>query len=275
MNESLTKLQYVMACLRDPEFGCNWDKKQTFQSIAPYTLEEAYEVIDAIERGDINDIKEELGDLLFQVVFYAQMAEEEQRFTFDDVAAVITEKMLRRHPHIFPEGDINRFGQVNDLSEEQVAEQWHTIKAQEKALLAKDSPPEEGHHVLEDVPTSMPAMMQAVQIQRKVAKYGFDWPNIAPVFAKIREELDELEEAIKEQNVTHIEEEMGDVLFSATNLSRHLNVSPDIALHKTNTKFRRRFSRIEDIVQQEKKELKDCSLETLDNYWEQAKREGL
>lgn len=273
MNESLAKLQYVMTCLRDPELGCNWDKKQTFKSIAPYTLEEAYEVIDAIEKEDLEHLKEELGDLLFQIVFYAQMAQEEGRFNFDDVAASITEKMLRRHPHVFPDGDINRFGEAINLTEEQVADQWQTIKAQEKAQRERIQKVTDDS-LLEEVPTSMPALMQAVKLQKEVAKYGFDWPTIEPVFAKVREELEELESAIKEQSLAHIEEEMGDVLFAASNLSRHLSVSPDIALNKTNLKFRCRFARVENLVKQQNRELRDCSLEELDSYWEQAKREG-
>jgi nucleoside triphosphate diphosphatase len=269
LSSKVEQLQYLMSCLRDEAFGCTWDKKQTYKSIAPYTLEEAYEVLDAIEREDFDHLKEELGDLLFQVVFYAQMAEEEQRFTFDDIAAGIVEKMLRRHPHVFPEGDITRFGEPTMLSEEQIAQQWQQIKAQEKGKKP------DGSSLLDEVPASMPALMQAVKIQQKVAKVGFDWPDVAPVFDKIREELDELEESMKEQNRLHVEEEMGDVLFAVSNLARHLNVSPDVALNKTNIKFRRRFGRIEALVSAQNKTLTDCSLEELDRYWDQTKREGL
>ncbi|WP_421849603.1 nucleoside triphosphate pyrophosphohydrolase [Marinomonas sp.] len=269
MSNSITQLQYLMRCLRDKQFGCAWDKKQTYKSIAPYTLEETYEVLDAIEREDFEHLKEELGDLLFQVIFYAQMAEEEQRFTFDDIAAGIVEKMLRRHPHVFPEADITRFGEPTTLTEEQIAQQWQQIKAQEKAKGPTNN------SLLADVPASMPALMQAVKIQQKVAKVGFDWPDVVPVFDKIREELDELEEAMKEQNRLHVEEEMGDVLFAVSNLARHLNVSPDLALNKTNIKFRRRFGKIETLVSAQNKKLTDCSLEELDHYWDQAKSEGL
>jgi ATP diphosphatase len=267
LSSPIEQLQYLVTCLRDESFGCAWDKKQTYKSIAPYTLEEAYEVVDAIEREDFDHLKEELGDLLFQVIFYAQMAEEEQHFNFDDIATGIVEKMLRRHPHVFPDGDITRFGEPSLLTELQIAEQWQQIKAQEKGQS------KEG--VLSDVPVSMPALMQAVKIQKKVSKVGFDWPDVAPVFDKIREELDELEEAMKEKNDLHVEEEMGDVLFAVSNLARHLDVSPDVALNKTNIKFRRRFSRIESLVSAQNKNLTDCSLEELDRYWEQAKREGL
>ena len=263
----MSQLLYLMSCLRDEKNGCAWDKKQSYKSIAPYTLEEAYEVIDAIEREDFEHLKEELGDLLFQVVFYAQMAEEEQRFSFDNVVAGVVEKMLRRHPHVFPDGDLARFGEPSLLTEQQIAEQWQKIKAEEKGV--PDA------HVLSSVPVSMPALMQAVKIQQKVAKVGFDWPDVGPVFDKIREELDELEEALKEQNSSHVEEEMGDVLFAVTNLARHLKVSPDIALNKTNVKFRRRFGRVEELVAAEQKSLSECSLEALDRHWDQAKREGL
>ncbi|MCW4631340.1 MULTISPECIES: nucleoside triphosphate pyrophosphohydrolase [Marinomonas] len=267
MSKSMQQLQYLMRCLRDKEFGCVWDKKQNFKSVAPYTLEEAYEVLDAIEREDFEDLQEELGDLLFQIVFYAQMAEEEQRFSFDEVVNGIVEKMLRRHPHVFPDGDITRFGEPTLLTDQQIADQWQQIKALEKGDSEK--------RLLADIPASMPALMQAVKIQQKAAKVGFDWPNVAPVFDKIREELDELEEAMKQQNVLHIEEEMGDVLFAVCNLARHFKVSPDVALNKTNIKFRRRFGRIETLVSMQNRKLTECSLEELDRYWEQAKREGL
>ncbi len=272
MSDALKKLQHLMACLRDPEMGCNWDKKQTYKSIAAYTLEEAYEVIDAIEREDFEHLEEELGDLLFQVIFYAQIAQEEQRFTFDDIAIGITEKMLRRHPHVFPDGDITRFGEPSSLSENEITEQWQRIKAKEKENTVKSS---SENSFLDEIPTSMPALMQAVKIQKRAAKVGFDWPDVSPVFAKIREELDELEEAIKEQSQPHVEEEMGDVLFAMSNLARHLDVAPDVALNKTNIKFRRRFGRIETLVLAQNKKLTDCSLVELDRYWEQAKREGL
>ncbi|MEP0071699.1 MAG: nucleoside triphosphate pyrophosphohydrolase [Marinomonas sp.] len=272
MSDALARLQHLMTCLRDPEFGCDWDKKQNYKSLAPYTLEEAYEVLDAIEREDFDHLKEELGDLLFQVIFYGQIGKEEGRFTFDDIADAITQKMVRRHPHIFPDGDMSRFGEKTTLTEQEIAQQWQQIKAQEKL---KSPNKDVSNSILDDIPASMPALMQAVKIQKKVAGFGFDWPNIAPVFEKIREELDELEEAIRENDKPHTEEEMGDVLFAVSNLARHLNVSPDVALNKTNVKFRRRFGRIEDIVSTQNKNLTDFSLEELDRYWEQAKSEGL
>ena len=284
---SIDRLLTLMACLRDKEHGCDWDKKQTYQTIAPYTLEEAYEVLDAIERRDYEHLKEELGDLLFQVVFYAQIGKEEQRFDFDDVVNEIINKMLRRHPHIFPDGDLARFGEAPPVSQEALRGQWDRIKAEEKRLKSQRSQlnvPNDGilkdhfyeeESLLSAVPVSMPALMQAEKLQKKAAKVGFDWPDVAPVFVKIREELAELEEAIQQAEQAHIEAEMGDVLFAMSNLARHLSVSPDVALNRTNVKFRRRFARIETLVSESGKSLNDCSLEELDVLWEQTKREGL
>ena len=270
MSESLTSLLTLMSCLRDKESGCAWDLKQTYQSLAQYTLEEAYEVVDAIERENLADLKEELGDLLFQVVFQAQIANEQKVFDFDDVVNGLVDKMLRRHPHVFPGGELSRFGEASGLSDEEIGLQWQQIKAEEKARKGVQS-----QSILDDVPSGMPSLMQAVKIQKKVAKVGFDWPDVAPVFAKIREELDELEEALSEQDQTHVEEEMGDVLFAMSNLARHLSVSPDVALMKTNVKFRRRFRRIEELLGEQEASLQEMSLEELDKLWDQAKREGL
>lgn len=257
-----------MACLRDKDNGCPWDKKQTYKTIAPYTLEETYEVLDAIERDDIEHLKEELGDLLFQVVFYAQIGKEKSHFDFDDVVAGIVEKMLRRHPHVFPDGSLDSFGEALPFAEEALSGQWQKIKEQEKSAQKKTS-------LLDAVPVSMPPLMQADKLQKKASKVGFDWDNTTPVFDKIREELDELESALKELDQDHVEAEMGDILFAMSNLARHVKVSPDVALNRTNVKFRRRFGRIESLLSEQDKNMEDCSLEELDQYWEQAKREGL
>ena len=264
MNQLLT----LMACLRDKQHGCPWDQQHTTKSIAPFTLEETYEVLDAIEREDHQHLKEELGDLLFQVVFYAQIGAEENHFDFNDVVSGIVEKMLRRHPHVFPDGRLESFGSGVSYSKKDLAEQWQAIKAQEKSAHKNLS-------LLDEVPVSMPALMQADKLQKKASKVGFDWQDSAPVFAKIREELDELEEAMQDLEQDHIEAEMGDVLFAMSNLARHLKVSPDVALNRTNVKFRRRFARIESLLLSQNKEITHCSLEELDKYWEQAKREGL
>jgi len=268
LNPPINELLTLMACLRDKQNGCPWDQQQSFKSIASYTLEEAYEVLDAIEREDHEHLKEELGDLLFQVVFYAQIGKEEGRFDFDDIASGIVEKMLRRHPHVFPSGKLDSFGSGTSVDQESLSEQWQTIKAQEKSALKR-------HSLLDDVPVSMPALMQAAKLQKKASKVGFDWDDTAPVFNKIREELDELEAAMKGMEQDHIEAEMGDILFAMSNLARHVKVSPDVALNRTNVKFRRRFSRIESLLSEQNKEITHCSLEELDQYWEQAKREGL
>lgn len=268
MKPPIDQLLTLMACLRDSQKGCPWDQRQTVNTIAPYTLEETYEVLDAIERGDHEHLKEELGDLLFQIVFYAQIEREEGRFDFDDIVSGIVEKMLRRHPHVFPDGCLTSFGQSSPFTEQELAGQWQKIKAQEKAHQKQQS-------LLDDVPVSMPAMMQADKLQKKAAKVGFDWDDTAPVFDKIREELDELESAMKEMDQDHIEAEMGDILFAMSNLARHVKVSPDIALNRTNVKFRRRFARIEALLSEQNKEISHCSLEELDQYWVQAKREGL
>lgn len=268
MSQPIDQLLTLMACLRDKQSGCPWDQQQTVKTIAPYTLEETYEVLDAIERGDHEHLKEELGDLLFQVVFYAQIEQEEGRFNFDDIVSCIVAKMLRRHPHLFPNGRLDSFGQGSYSSKETLSEQWQAIKAEEKGTQKKLS-------LLDDVPVSMPALMQAAKLQKKASKVGFDWQDTAPIFDKIREELDELESAMKGLDQDHIEAEMGDILFAMSNLARHVNVSPDVALNRTNVKFRRRFSRIESLLLEQNKEITHCSLEELDQYWEQAKREGL
>ncbi|GAB3488711.1 nucleoside triphosphate pyrophosphohydrolase [Marinomonas epiphytica] len=269
MSQRIQPLLTLMAYLRDPEFGCPWDRKQTIQSLAAYTLEEAYEVVDAIAESDICHLKEELGDLLFQIVFYAQIAKESQAFCFDDVVDGIVTKMLRRHPHVFPDGSLESFGEPSSLSEQDISLAWQQIKQQEKA----DKKPLTS--LLDEVPNSMPGLMQAVKLQKKAAKVGFDWSELGPVFAKIREELDELEEAFLQGDALNTEAEMGDLLFAVTNLSRHLNVSPDIAISKTNAKFRRRFGRVEELVLSSGQCFEDMSLEELDHYWEQAKTEGL
>ncbi|TDO96364.1 nucleoside triphosphate pyrophosphohydrolase [Marinomonas balearica] len=273
MNYSVDDLKLMMTQLRDPLKGCPWDIKQTFETIAPFTLEEAYEVVDAIHQGTPQALKDELGDLLFQVVFHAQMAKEQGDFCFEDVVSAIVAKMLRRHPHVFPLGTLESFGQPTELTESDLATLWDDIKQQEKAKLGASADVDDG--ILSSVSDSMPALMQAVKLQKKASKFGFDWDSIAPVFGKIREEIDELEEAVQSLSQSEIEDELGDVLFAVTNLARHLKVSPDIALMKTNLKFRRRFRYIERTVSAQNKQLTDCTLDELDKYWDQAKVAGM
>lgn len=264
--DKLNELLTLMACLRSPDAGCPWDQKQTYRTIAPYTIEEAYEVADAILRDDLPHLKEELGDLLFQVVFYCQMAKEENAFEFEDVVSGLTEKMLRRHPHVFPDGSLDSFGRKAELSPREVHQQWDEIKASEKKHRTG---------LLDDVPASFPPLMQAVKLQKRAAKVGFDWGSVKPVIAKIREELDELEEAIEHQDQAHTEEELGDLLFAMANLARHVKVDPEQAVMGTNQKFRRRFKRIEELSAGQGKELTQMTLDEMDAFWDQAKSEGL
>jgi ATP diphosphatase len=267
----LDELLALMANLRAPEKGCPWDIKQTHKSLLPYLVEESYEVVDAIESGDLEHLKEELGDLLFQVVFHAQLANEKGSFDFNDVVTGITEKMLRRHPHVFPDGSLASFGTQTSLTESEISQQWQDIKRQEKSLKKQA----QTNGLLDTVQAKMPPMQRAVKLQNKAAKVGFDWPDVKPIFAKIREELDELEEAVGEQDEAHIQEELGDLLFVMANLARHVKQDPEQAVSLTNQKFCRRFARIESLLQEQGKELDACDLEELDKYWDQAKSEGL
>jgi ATP diphosphatase len=265
---SLAKLLDVMAALRTPGTGCPWDLAQTFRTIAPYTIEEAYEVADAIERGDKAALKDELGDLLLQVVYHARMAEEQGAFDFADVADAIARKMIRRHPHVFGTEDERRAGAAPGF--------WERIKAEEKA---GDRRGKAG--VLDGVPTALPALTRAVKLQDKAAKVGFDWPSLAPVFDKLREELGELEQVvgIASRSVSappdhaRIEEEFGDLLFVVANVARHLKVDPEAALRSANEKFVRRFRRIEELLSEEGRTPAQSSLAEMDRLWGQAKAE--
>ena len=279
MTSPIENLLQLMRCLRSAEFGCPWDKRQTFSSITAYTIEEVYEVVEAIDQQDFPHLREELGDLLFQIVFYCQMAQEQGEFDFTDVITTLMEKMLRRHPHVFPSGELASFGSAVAVSEVQIKQQWETIKAQEKALKIHTAAGEANHPlnngILDDVPRRLPPLLQAVKLQKKASTVGFDWQEVAPVMAKIREELDELEEALQAQDTAHMKEEFGDLLFAMANLGRHLELDPERALTGTNEKFRRRFAFIEQQVKQAKKTLTECSLDELDSHWDAAKRVGL
>ena len=221
----------IMERLRDPERGCPWDRVQTFRSIAPYTIEEAYEVADAIEREDLPDLADELGDLLFQVVFHAQIARESGAFGFDDVIDAIVGKMVRRHPHVF--GDAH----CNDLAEQST--RWEEMKAAERSRDAHQA------SRLDDIPLALPALSRGVKLQRRAARCGFDWPNADEVFEKLSEELGELQEAVGTGNASGIDEELGDLLFTVANLARHLGVDPEAAARAANGKFERRFREME------------------------------
>ena len=252
----IEKLLEVMKRLRDPQNGCPWDKKQTFATIAPYTIEEAYEVVDAIAREDMDELKGELGDLLFQVVFYAQMAAEGEHFDFEDVATGITDKMVRRHPHIFGNAEQRAAGPQEGS--------WEAIKAQERSEQGDDS-------ALAGVATALPALKRAQKLGKRASSVDFDWPDRLGVRAKIREELDELEQAVGTRNKADIEEEFGDLLFAVVNLARHLDVDPEQALTVANHKFERRFRDMERAVLASGDVLTGQSLETLDKAWRAAK----
>ena len=267
---SLPDLLHLMARLRDPQFGCPWDVQQNYASIVPHTLEEAYEVADTIERGDFDDLKGELGDLLFQVVYYSQLAREEGRFEFAGVIDGITRKLIRRHPHVFPTGDLYAPLETPRLSEEQVKQRWEEIKAEERA--EKAAAPEQ-LSLLDDVPAILPALSRAAKLQKRAARVGFDWPAALPVVDNVREELDEVLEAMASNDAEAMAEEVGDLLFAAVNLARHLKVDPENALRAANTKFERRFRFIEQALRQTHRPIEDCTLEEMDALWGEAKRQ--
>lgn len=251
------KLLEIMAKLRAPEGGCPWDLEQDFSTIAPYTIEEAYEVAEAIAQGDMTGLREELGDLLLQVVFHAQMASEEKLFSFEDVAAAINDKMIRRHPHVFGDADIKD-------ADAQTAN-WETIKAAERKGKARE-------RVLDDVPTALPALMRAQKLQGRAARVGFDWPNVDGVMAKVAEETIEVDEAIKAKDQAHIAEEIGDLLFAVVNLARFTGVDAEDALRNANAKFTRRFEAVEDGVKDSGKGFEGSSLDEMEAFWVAAKR---
>lgn len=273
----------IMSKLRNPEHGCPWDLEQSIQSLAAYTIEEVYEVVDAIERNDMVDLEDELGDLLFQVVFYAQLASEQRVFDFSDVAKAISKKLLRRHPHVFPDGKVENFGKEQDLSPEQVVVNWEAIKEQERAekRSKRGSEQEEATpaSVLDDVPRALPALERARKLQKRAARNGFDWTDTAPVLAKLKEEISELEDALNDEaapaDSNRIQHELGDVLFSVVNLARHLDHEPESALRSANERFESRFRWIESTLQDKGGSLQNASLQELDALWDQAKEAGL
>jgi MazG family protein len=265
---ALDDLLAVMARLRDRETGCPWDLKQDFSTIAPYTIEEAYEVADAIARDDLDALKDELGDLLLQVVYHAQMAAEESRFDFSDVADAITRKMIRRHPHVFDDAALRDEFLKSNL--------WERIKSEEKAERGEANG--SACSRLDDVPLALPALTRAVKLQKRAAEVGFDWPSLAPVLAKAEEELGELKEAVGAEGDTasgarpaKIREEFGDLLFVMVNIARHLKVDPEAALRDANGKFMRRFKSIEQALASEGRRCEDATLGEMDQLWDEAK----
>lgn len=259
---AINDLLDVMARLRDPENGCPWDREQTFSTIAPYTIEEAYEVADAIETGDMDQLEDELGDLLFQVVFYAQMSFEAGGFDFDDVARRITTKMRDRHPHVF--------GAVDERTSEGQTIAWEEQKAAERDARATKLGRKPS--ALDGVALALPALMRAQKLQKRAAREGFDWEDLPPVIAKIREELGELEaEIAAKADEARLQDEAGDLLFACVNLARHLGVDAEIALRGTNAKFDRRFRHVEDALAQDGTSLSDASLDEMEAHWVAAK----
>lgn len=254
----MQKLLQVMADLRHKDNGCSWDKKQNFESLIPYVLEEAYEVVDAIEREDMQDLRSELGDLLFQVVFQAQIAKEQGLFDFEQISEAVADKLIRRHPHVFSD--------VTYASEAEQKQAWEDLKAAERKQKEPDN-----HNILSGVAKSLPALVQCEKIQDRAAQHGFDWPNVEPVYDKVLEELDEVKEAWQSGDQDHIEEEIGDLLLVAVNLARHMNVKPEQALKKSTAKFKQRFEYIENKVVTSGREVKNCELAELDNLWNEAK----
>ncbi|WP_342649454.1 nucleoside triphosphate pyrophosphohydrolase [Pseudomonas sp. REB1044] len=269
MTYALDDLLHLMARLRDPQFGCPWDVEQDYASIVKHTLEEAYEVADAIEQGDLVQLQGELGDLLFQVVYYSQLAREDGRFDFADVVDSITRKLIRRHPHVFPTGDLYAPVDTPRLSEAQVKARWEQIKAEERA---EKSTPEQ-LSLLDDVPAALPALSRAAKLQKRAATVGFDWPAALPVLDKVREELDEVLQAMAEGDALALEDEVGDLLFAAVNLARHLKLDPENALRGANRKFERRFRFIEQALRDASRPIEACSLDELDALWGEAKRQ--
>ncbi len=264
-SRDISGLIAIMAALRTPVTGCPWDLEQTFETIAPYTIEEAYEVADAISRGDLHDVKDELGDLLLQVVFHARMAEEQGAFAFPDVVQAITEKLIRRHPHVF--------GDKHGMKTAEVNIQWDQIKAEERAAReAEGRAPAPGRQgALAGVSSGLPSLARALKLQQKAGKVGFDWNDPKAVLAKIREEADEIGAEIEAGDKDKVAAEIGDLMFAVVNLARHLDVDPETALRGTNLKFERRFGAVEDALAAQGKKPQDASLAEMDALWDAAK----
>jgi ATP diphosphatase len=275
---AIDRLIAIMTMLRDKQHGCPWDLEQTIKSLLPYTLEEVYEVADAIENNDLVELEDELGDLLFQVIFYAQIAKEQGAFDFQDIATAISDKLVRRHPHVFPAGDVEQFGIPQDISAQQVVVNWEAIKEverEEKRKKGGSAVVEKNESILDDVPRALPAMERARKLQKRAAQVGFDWPEIVPVLDKLKEEVAEFEEALASGDHERMSDELGDVLFATINLARHGKIEPEVALRSTNRRFELRFKWIEVALSKQGKVFKDANLEELDALWDQAKSTGL
>ena len=260
MSTKLEKFAEVIAQLRDPNKGCPWDLEQNYQTMPPYILEEAYEVVEAINQDNRQNLKEELGDLLMQVVFLSQLATEEKSFTLDDVIEEVTDKIIRRHPHVF--------GETQAKTSEDVLNNWEKIKQQERHQKQQFS-------ILDNIPVALPALLRAAKLQKRCAKIGFDWSETEPTLTKVAEELQEVREELQKnpQNPSAIEEEMGDLLFAVVNIARHLHLNPEETLRKANLKFERRFRQVEQLIVSSGRELNQASLAEMDLLWEQIKQQ--
>lgn len=259
---SIDDLLYLMARLRDPDTGCPWDIKQDYASIAPSTLEEAYEVVDAIEKQDFAHLNEELGDLLFQVIFYSQIGKEEGRFDFGSIVSELVTKLLRRHPHVFPDGTLHSRVDNRHTLPTDVKARWEAIKQQEREAKGKTG-------LLDDVPVNLPSLSRATKLQKRAASVGFDWEDVQGPIAKVREELAEVEEALAQQDVQAVEEELGDLLFAVVNITRYLKLDAEAALRAANRKFERRFRYME---QRSPRPLAESSIEDMNRLWDAAKQ---
>lgn len=277
MSYSIDDLKTLMIRLRDPESGCPWDTRQSYKTIVPHTIEEAYEVADAIDREDYPHLEDELGDLLFQVIFYSQMGKEDNHFDFDSVVDNLVRKLVRRHPHVFPEGTLeSRIDPHNRPSEADIKASWERIKAEERAAKPEASAKAESSSRLDGIARTLPAMVRAEKLQRRAASHGFDWPEVEPVFDKLHEEIDELKKAWYDASsgdgpAEAVEDELGDLLFVCVNLARFMKVNPEQALNSTNHKFEMRFRAIEEHLEREGRDLDGESLEALDAVWQAVK----
>ncbi|MCI0599109.1 MAG: nucleoside triphosphate pyrophosphohydrolase [Beijerinckiaceae bacterium] len=273
-SRDITRLIEILAALRHPESGCPWDREQTFETIVPYTIEEAYEIADAVARGSMQDLKEELGDLLLQVVFQSRIAEEMGLFGFGDVVEAITQKMIRRHPHVF--------GEACELSHEQTEASWTDIKSEERAAKKKPGPEMRGGSgerdgplpsgLLADVPVTLPGLTRAVKLQARAETAGFDWSNVRLVLEKVREEAREIEAALDSGNHDAVKEEIGDLLFAAANFARHVHADPEAAIRRANTKFERRFCFIEKELARTGRNPGAVALDEMESFWRLAKQ---
>ncbi|MCG8672246.1 MAG: nucleoside triphosphate pyrophosphohydrolase [Pseudomonadales bacterium] len=268
------RVEYMMARLRQPDTGCNWDLQQNFSTIAAYTLEEAYEVVDAIEKNDMAELKDELGDLLLQVVFHSQMAKEIDAFSFQDVANNLVEKMVRRHPHVFPSGTLaSKIDPDNRADEAEIKKRWDEIKREEKlAKMAAGTVPTETDTTLGDIPRGMAPLKRAEKLQKNAAKVGFDWPHYRFVLEKMAEEMEEISEAVAEEKTTdEVAEEIGDLMFCCVNLLRHLKRDPEIVMKQSNDKFEKRYRAMEELLRQQGTPIESTDLETMEAAWQSIK----